>query len=42
MCGRFKRKSDKKKIVQAFEVTTGVEEADFALGDDLRPQSMQS
>jgi putative SOS response-associated peptidase YedK len=41
MCGRFKRKSDKKKVVQAFEVTAGVEEVDFAPGDDLRPQSMQ-
>ena len=41
MCGRFKRKSDKKKVVQTFEVTAGVEEADFAPGDDLRPQSMQ-
>ena len=41
MCGRFKRKSDKKKVVQAFEVTSGIEEADFAPGDDLSPQSMQ-
>ena len=41
MCGRFKRKSDKKKVVKAFEVTAGIEEADFAAGDDLRPQSLQ-
>ena len=41
MCGRFKRKSDKKKVAKAFEVTAGIEEADFAPGDDLRPQSMQ-
>lgn len=41
MCGRFKRKSDKKKVVQAFEVTAGLEETDFAPEDDLRPQSMQ-
>jgi putative SOS response-associated peptidase YedK len=41
MCGRFKRKSDKKKIVQAFEVTAGIEEADFAPDDDLRPQSLE-
>ena len=41
MCGRFKRKSDKKKVVQAFEVTAGVEETDFGPEDDLRPQSMQ-
>ena len=41
MCGRFKRKSDKKKVAKAFEVTAGIEEADFAAGDDLRPQSLQ-
>ena len=41
MCGRFKRKSDKKKVVQAFEVTAGIEETDFAPGDDLHPWSMQ-
>ena len=42
MCGRFKRKSDKKKIAKAFEVTAEIEEADFGPGDHLRPQSMQS
>ena len=41
MWGRFKRKSDKKKIVKAFEVTAGTKEADFAPGDDLRSQSLQ-
>lgn len=41
MCGRFQRKSDKKKVAKAFEVVAGMEEADFAPGDDLRPQSMQ-
>lgn len=41
MCGRFKRKSDKQKVVKVFEVTAGVEEVDLAPGDDLRPQSMQ-
>jgi hypothetical protein len=41
MCGRFQRKSDKKKVAKTFEVTTGIEEADFDPGDDLRPQSMQ-
>jgi putative SOS response-associated peptidase YedK len=41
MCGRFKRKSDKAKIVKAFEVTAGIEEADFAPGDDFHPWSMQ-
>jgi putative SOS response-associated peptidase YedK len=41
MCGRFKRKSDKQKVARVFEVEVGLEEADFAPGDDLRPQSMQ-
>jgi putative SOS response-associated peptidase YedK len=41
MCGRFKRKSDKKKVVEALGVTVGTEEADFAPEDDLSSQSMQ-
>ena len=41
MCGRFKRRSDKRKIVQVFGVQAGLEEADFAPGNDLSPQSMQ-
>ena len=41
MCGRFKRKSDKQKVAKVFEVTAGIEELDFAPGDDLRPQFMQ-
>jgi putative SOS response-associated peptidase YedK len=41
VCGRFKRKSDKQKVARVFEVQSGLEEADFAPGDDLRPQSMQ-
>ena len=41
MCGRFKRKSDKQKVARAFQVQAGLEEADFAPGDDLCPQSMQ-
>ena len=41
MCGRFKRKSDKQKVARVFEVEVGLEEADFAAGDDLRPQSVQ-
>lgn len=41
MCGRFKRRSDKQKVVQVFGVQAGLEEADFAPGDDLPPQSMQ-
>jgi putative SOS response-associated peptidase YedK len=41
MCGRFKRKSDKKKVAKTFAVTVGIEQTDFDPGDDLRPQSMQ-
>jgi putative SOS response-associated peptidase YedK len=41
MCGHFKRESDKQKVMRVFEVQAGLEEADFAPGDDLRPQSMQ-
>ncbi len=41
MCGRFKRKSDKQKVARVFEVQTDLDEAEFAPGDDLRPQSMQ-
>jgi putative SOS response-associated peptidase YedK len=41
MCGRFNRKSDKKKVAKVFEVTAGIDEAEFAPEDDLRPQSTQ-
>lgn len=41
MCGRFKRRSDKQKVAQAFEVTAGLEETDFEPGDDFSPQSFQ-
>jgi hypothetical protein len=41
MYGRFKRKSDKRKIAKALEVKAGIEEADFAVGDDLRSRPMQ-
>jgi putative SOS response-associated peptidase YedK len=36
-----KRKSDKQKVMQVLEVQAGLEEVEFAPGDDLRPQSMQ-
>ena len=38
---RFKRKSDKQKVVRVFEVQGSLGEADFTPGDDQRPQSMQ-
>jgi hypothetical protein len=41
MRGRFKRKSDKKKVERVFEVKAGLEQTDFAPADDLRRQSMR-
>jgi putative SOS response-associated peptidase YedK len=41
MCGRFKRKSDKQRVAQVFALEAGLDETDFAPGDDLCPQSMQ-
>jgi hypothetical protein len=41
MCGRFKRKSDKEKVMRVFEVHDLLGEADFTPCDDQRPQSMQ-
>jgi hypothetical protein len=41
MCGRSKRRSDKQKVARVFGVQAGLEDTDFAPGDDLRPQSMQ-
>jgi putative SOS response-associated peptidase YedK len=41
VCGRFKRKSDKQKVARVFEVQADLDEAEFAPGDDLSPQSMQ-
>ncbi len=41
MCGRFRRRSDKQKIAETFEVTAGIEETDFEPGDDFSPQSFQ-
>lgn len=42
MSGRFKCKSDKQKVARTFEVQVGLEGADFAPGDDIRLQYMQS
>lgn len=41
MCGRFRRRSDKQKVVKTFSVTAGLEETDFEPGDDFSPQSFQ-
>jgi hypothetical protein len=40
MCGRFKRKFDKMKVAKAFEVTAGIEEADFAPGGRPPPVTL--
>jgi putative SOS response-associated peptidase YedK len=41
MCGRFKRRSDKQRIAEAFAVSVGLDETFFDPGDDFSPQSMQ-
>ena len=41
MCGRYRRKSDKQRIADAFEVTVGLEELDLGPDDDIAPGSVQ-
>ncbi len=41
MCGRYRRKSDKQRIANAFEVSAGLDEIDFAPEDDIAPGSVQ-
>lgn len=41
MCGRYRRKSDKQRIADAFEVIAGLDEIDLAPEDDIAPGSMQ-
>lgn len=41
MCGRYRRKSDKQGITDAFDVTAGVEDLDLGPEDDIAPGSMQ-
>lgn len=41
MCGRYRRKSDKQKIAEVFQVEVGLDDLPYEEGDDLRPQSMQ-
>src|SRR5258708_16900459 len=41
MCGRYRRKSDKQRIADAFEVTTGLDEFDLSPEDDIAPGSIQ-
>src|SRR6185312_10734158 len=41
MCGRYRRKSDKQRIADAFEVSAGLDEIDLAPEDDIAPSSVQ-
>jgi putative SOS response-associated peptidase YedK len=41
MCGRYRRKSDKQRIAEAFQVEVGLDDLPYEEGDDLRPQSLQ-
>lgn len=41
MCGRYRRKSNKQRIADAFAVSAGLEELDLASEDDIAPGSIQ-
>jgi putative SOS response-associated peptidase YedK len=41
MCGRYRRKSDKQRIAEAFQTSVGLEEFDLGPEDDIAPGSMQ-
>jgi putative SOS response-associated peptidase YedK len=41
MCGRYKRRSDKQHIAEAFQVSVGLEELYLGPEDDIAPQSFQ-
>jgi putative SOS response-associated peptidase YedK len=41
MCGRYRRRSDKQLIADAFAVGVGLEEIYFEPGDDIAPDSVQ-
>jgi putative SOS response-associated peptidase YedK len=41
MCGRYRRRSDKQRIADAFAVRVGLEEIYFEPGDDNAPDSVQ-
>ena len=41
MCGRYRRRSDKQRIADAFAVGTGLEEIYFEPGEDITPDSIQ-
>jgi len=41
VCGRYRRRSDKQRIAEAFAVRAGLEEIDFESGADIAPDSVQ-
>jgi putative SOS response-associated peptidase YedK len=41
MCGRYRRKSDKQRIAEAFQADVGLEELDLGPEDNIAPGSMQ-
>jgi putative SOS response-associated peptidase YedK len=41
MCGRYRRKSDKQRIAEAFDAQAGLEELDLGPEDDIAPGSIQ-
>ncbi len=41
MCGRYRRRSDKQRIAEAFQVRIGLEELYLAAEEDITPGSMQ-
>jgi putative SOS response-associated peptidase YedK len=41
MCGRYRRRSDKQRIADAFVVGAGIEEIYFEAGEDIAPDSVQ-
>jgi len=41
MCGRYRRKSDKQRIADAFGVTEGMDDLDLGPEEDIAPGSMQ-
>jgi putative SOS response-associated peptidase YedK len=41
MCGRYRRRSDKQRIAEAFEAGMGLEDLYLEPSDDIRPGSMQ-
>jgi putative SOS response-associated peptidase YedK len=41
MCGRYRRKSDKQKIAEAFQVRVSLDDLDFMSSDDITPGTMQ-